>query len=177
MVDILWSGWRSEYISHLPASGPLVGDQVQTESSVFRRILESEISDEECFIVYRGKFVFAIMNSYPYAVGHFMVLPYRQVADLEALTSEETTELWATVTAGVAVAKAALSPHGLNIGVNIGAAAGGSVNEHLHVHVVPRWQGDNNFLVATAQTKSISEALDVTADRLRRAWLDLRAGE
>lgn len=177
MVDILWSGWRSEYIAHLPASRSVVGDEVRSNSSVFRQILESEISDEDCFIIHRGEFVFAIMNLYPYAVGHFMVLPYRQVADLEALTSEETSELWATVTEGVAAAKGALAPHGLNIGVNIGSAAGGSVNEHLHVHVVPRWQGDNNFLVATAQTKSISEALDVTADRLRCAWRDLRIGQ
>ena len=177
MMDILWSGWRSEYISNLPAQRQSSGQEHPTGSSIFRKILESEMSDEECFIIHRGKQVFAIMNSYPYAVGHFMVVPYRQVADLEALSAEESLELWATVAEAASVAKSALSPHGLNIGVNLGAAAGGSVNEHLHVHVVPRWQGDNNFLVATAQTKSISEALDVTADRLRRVWQELRAGQ
>lgn len=175
MIDILWSGWRSEYIANV--SQPSTGDRVPAGSSIFRKILESELSDEDAFIIHRGQHVFAIMNSFPYAVGHFMVVPVRQVADLESLTPEESRELWAMVTEGVSVAKKALAPHGLNVGVNMGAAAGGSVNEHLHVHVVPRWQGDNNFLVATAQTKSISEALDVTADRLRRAWRDLRNGQ
>ena len=177
MIDILWSGWRSQYISSLPLVRSDNGEQTTSESSIFRKILESEVDDEESFIIHRGRHVFAIMNSFPYAVGHFMVLPYRQVADLESLSLEETTELWATVSEGVTVAKVALVPHGLNIGVNLGAAAGGSVNEHLHVHVVPRWQGDNNFLVATASTKSISEALDVTADRLRRTWHQLREGQ
>ena len=176
-MNILWSGWRSEYMSSLPTVRTSKSDQTTSESSIFRKILESELDDEETFIIHRGKQVFAIMNSYPYAVGHFMVLPYRQVADLESLSREESVELWDTVTEAAIVAKIALKPHGLNIGVNLGAAAGGSVNEHLHVHLVPRWHGDNNFLVATATTKSISEALDVTADRLRRAWRELRDGQ
>lgn len=168
MLDILWSGWRARYISSLPdTSAPTDGP------SVFRRILESGLADEESFIIHRGEHVFAIMNSYPYAVGHFMVVPYRQVAALEDLSPAEGAELWGTVTSGVRVAKIALGPQGLNVGLNIGTAAGGSVNEHLHVHVVPRWTGDNNFLVATARTKSISEPLDVTADALRRVWRDL----
>lgn len=177
MIDILWSGWRAEYIANLPASRPSAEERPMVGSSIFRKILESELSDEEAFIIHRGTHVFAIMNSFPYAVGHFMVLPIRQVAELESLTSEESIELWATVTDGVKVTKNSLAPDGLNIGVNVGTAAGGSVNEHLHVHVVPRWQGDNNFMVATAQTKSISEALDVTAERLRRAWRELRIGQ
>lgn len=168
MLDILWSGWRAQYISSLPGS-PAPGDG----ASVFRRILESGMEDEESFIIHRGEHVFAIMNSYPYAVGHFMIVPYRQVAALEDLADFERVELWDAVTAGVRAAKAALRPEGLNVGLNIGAAAGGSVNEHLHVHVVPRWTGDNNFLVATARTKSISQPLDVTADALRRAWRDV----
>jgi ATP adenylyltransferase len=139
--------------------------------------LESEVDDCESYIIHRGQHVFAIMNSYPYAVGHFMVVPYRQVAELSALSSDESVDLWATVTEGVSVARKALAPHGVNVGVNLGAAAGGSVNEHLHVHVVSRWLGDNNFLVATANTKSISEALDVTAERLRQAWRDHRVGQ
>lgn len=168
MLDILWSGWRAQYISSLPGSAvPSDGP------SVFRRILESGIDDEESFIIHRGEHVFAIMNSYPYAVGHFMVVPFRQVAALEDLSPVESAELWNTVTAGVQVARSALRPEGLNVGLNIGAAAGGSVNEHLHVHVVPRWTGDNNFMVATARTKSISQPLDVTADALRRVWRDL----
>lgn len=167
MLDILWSGWRSQYISSLPT-----GSSLGVGPSIFRRILESGLPDEETFVIHRGEHVFAIMNSYPYAVGHFMVVPYRQVAALEDLSEEESRELWSTVTEGVRVAKTALIPEGLNVGLNIGSAAGGSVNEHLHVHVVPRWSGDNNFLVATARTKSISQPLDVTAAVLRSAWQD-----
>lgn len=167
MLDILWSGWRSQYIASLPA-----GEAPTGGPSVFRRILETGLGDEESFIIHRGDHVFVIMNSYPYAVGHFMVVPYRQVAALEDLDDEESRELWSTVTKGVRVAKRALMPEGLNVGLNIGSAAGGSVNEHLHVHVVPRWSGDNNFLVATARTKSISQPLDVTAAALRTAWRD-----
>lgn len=174
MIENLWSGWRSDYISTLPAQQSPNAKKGATQSSIFRRILESEVDDQDSYIIHRSQHVFAIMNSYPYAVGHFMVVPYRQVAELSALTSEESVDLWATVTEGVTVAKTALAPDGMNVGVNLGAAAGGSVNEHLHVHVVSRWLGDNNFLVATANTKSISEALDVTADRLRQAWRDHR---
>lgn len=166
MLDILWSGWRSQYIASLsPEPAAASGGP-----SIFRRILESGLDDEETFIIHRARHVFAIMNSYPYAVGHLMVVPYRQVAALEDLTEQEAAELWSTVTEGVSVAKSALRPEGLNVGLNIGAAAGGSVNEHLHVHVVPRWTGDNNFLVATARTKSISQPLDVTAATLRSVW-------
>lgn len=167
MLDVLWSGWRSQYISSLPTGSPPAAGP-----SIFRRILESGLPDEETFVIHRGEHVFAIMNSYPYAVGHFMVVPYRQVAALEDLSEAESRELWSTVTEGVRVAKTALIPEGLNVGLNIGSAAGGSVNEHLHVHVVPRWSGDNNFLVATARTKSISQPLDVTAAALRSAWRD-----
>jgi len=177
MIKNLWSGWRADYISTLPVQRSSSTDEASSQSSIFRRILESEVDDYESYIIHRGQHVFAIMNSYPYAVGHFMVVPYRQVAELSALSSDESVDLWATVTEGVSVARKALAPHGINVGVNLGAAAGGSVNEHLHVHVVSRWLGDNNFLVATANTKSISEALDVTAERLRQAWRDHRVGQ
>ena len=99
-----------------------------------------------------------------------MVLPYREVADLEDLGSEEAAELWATVTDAVQALKAAYSPDGLNIGVNLGRPAGGSVSQHLHVHVVPRWTGDSNFMTATANTRTIPEALPDTAAKLRAAW-------
>ena len=99
-----------------------------------------------------------------------LVLPYRQVADLEALGADETAELWATVTDGVRVVKQVMRPGGVNVGINLGVPAGGSVSEHLHVHVVPRWVGDANFMTATANTRTLPEALPVTAAKLRAAW-------
>lgn len=171
MIDIIWSGWRSQYVSGLDRF--VVGDgrpRSVEGPSVFRRILESGMSDEETFVVHRGERVFTIMNSFPYSVGHVLVLPYRQIAEVSALESDEFIELWTEVESAVAVLRDTLAPDGFNIGLNLGAASGGSVSEHLHVHVVPRWFGDANFMVSTASVKAIPEALDVTAARLRTAW-------
>lgn len=161
-LELLWSGWRSSYVTGLAAQ--------QDGASVFESILSSGRSDEETHIVHRGELVFVVMNLYPYGVGHMLVLPNRRVADLEELTPAETTALWATVTVAVRVAKAALTCSGVNVGLNLGAGAGGSVPEHLHVHVVPRWVGDANFMTATANTRTLPEALPVTAAKLRDGW-------
>jgi ATP adenylyltransferase len=167
MIENLWAGWRGRYLSSLP-------DQRESPDgpSVFCRILESGLTDEETFIVHRSDSVFVILNAYPYSVGHTMVLPYRQVANLDDLSPEETGDLWSTVTAVCRAVRREYAPHGINVGINMGAASGGSVNEHLHVHVVPRWRGDSNFLTSTANAKAIPEALDVTAARLRGAMRD-----
>jgi ATP adenylyltransferase len=147
------------------------GAQKESEKSVFSQILESDMTDEQSYIVHRGKKVFALMNAFPYTSGHLLVVPYREVAELENLTSDETAELWATVTAGVKVLKSVYKPEAMNVGINLGAAAGGSIAQHLHVHIVGRWGGDTNFMVTTANTKILPEALDVSADRIRKAWI------
>lgn len=168
-LEHLWSGWRSGYISSLDLPGPEEGS-VAVGESVFARILSSGLSDDDTYIVHRGAEVFAILNVYPYSVGHLLVLPYRQIAELEDLSTSERSELWSEVEAAVTVLRGVLDPDGFNVGINIGRAAGGSVAGHVHVHVVPRWYGDANFMVTTASAKAISEPLDVTADRIRRAW-------
>jgi len=147
------------------------GAQKESEKSVFSQILESDMTDEQSYIVHRGKKVFALMNAFPYTSGHLLVVPHREVAELENLTSEETAELWATVTTGVKVLKSVYNPEAMNVGINLGAAAGGSIAQHLHVHIVGRWGGDTNFMVTTANTKILPEALDVSADRIRKAWI------
>jgi ATP adenylyltransferase len=164
-LELLWSGWRTEYIDGLHRPGEEVG------GSIFTRLLASGLPDDQTHIVHRGELVFAIMNLYPYSVGHLMVLPYREVGDLEELTVEETSELWATVTEAVRAVKTALLPGGVNVGLNLGRPAGGSIREHLHVHVVPRWVGDGNFMTATADTRLLPQALPVTAAKLRAAWV------
>lgn len=138
--------------------------------SVFTRLLESGAPDTETYIVHRGSEVFAIANIHPYTSGHLLVLPYREVADLTDLTATETAELWATVTEAVAVVRRAYSPDGVNVGLNMGRAAGGTVPTHLHVHVVPRWTGDSNFMSSIAAAQTLPEAIDATADRLRSHW-------
>jgi len=167
MIDALWTGWRSQYLSSLP--NPFEGSHSEGRS-VFAQILESDLTDDETFIVHRGELVFVILNAYPYAVGHLMVLPKRQIASLSELSPDENLELWSTVTHASEVLKSEYKPHGLNVGINLGPAAGGSVSEHLHVHVVPRWRGDANFMTTVANAKTISEPLIETAARIRHAW-------
>lgn len=163
MLDRIWNGWRAQYVQR-DSHG------VASDKSIFSEILESGLPDEETFIVHRGQTCFVIMNAYPYSSGHVLVIPYREVPDLELLTEEETTEIWATVTKVVQTIKAEFKPQGMNVGINLGQAAGGSIAQHLHIHVVPRWGGDSNFMVAVATTKILPEALDVTADRIRKRW-------
>ena len=164
MLERIWNGWRADYVVHGQ------GAQKKSDQSVFTQILKSDMSDEQCYIVHRGEKVFAIMNAFPYTSGHLLVVPYREVAELEDLTQDETSELWATVTDAVKILKSVYKPEAMNVGINLGAAAGGSIAQHLHVHIVGRWGGDTNFMVTTANTKILPEALDVSADRIRKAW-------
>jgi ATP adenylyltransferase len=166
MLERLWSGWRSTYVGSAPART----DPDAVDGSVFTQLLASGESDEATHIVHRGDLVFAILNIHPYTTGHLLVIPYREVADLADLTADETTDLWATVTDAVAAVRTAYQPDGLNVGLNLGRPAGGSVPTHLHVHVVPRWTGDSNFLSAIANTQTLPETLDSSAARLRAAW-------
>ena len=167
MLERIWNGWRADYVVHGQ------GAQKKSDKSVFTQILDSGMSDEQCYIVHRGEKVLAIMNAFPYTSGHLLVVPYREVAELEDLSHDETSELWATVTTGVKVLKSVYKPEAMNVGINLGAAAGGSIAQHLHVHIVGRWGGDTNFMVATANTKILPEALDVSADRIRKAWMKI----
>ena len=166
MLDRMWNGWRAQYVQR-DSHGK------HSDESVFTEILKSNRSDEETFIVHRGETCFVIMNAFPYSSGHVLVIPYREVPDLELLTPQETGEIWATVTKAVQVLKAEYKPQGMNVGINLGHAAGGSVAQHLHIHIVPRWGGDSNFMVAVATAKILPEALDITAQRIRNRWKDM----
>lgn len=163
-IERLWNGWRSSYVSSLGEDRPA------GTGSLFTQIVESGAADDDAFIVHRGETVFVLLNAFPYGTGHSLVVPYREVADLEALDPAETVELWSTVTDVVRAVKAAYRPDGVNVGLNLGRAAGGSVSEHLHVHVLPRWIGDGNFMTAIANTRTLPEPLADTAHKLRAAW-------
>lgn len=162
-LERIWNGWRAQYVN-------TAGDRVPDGGSVFTQILGSGLSDEDAHIVHRGPLTFAILNAFPYTSGHVMVLPYREVAGLEDLTADEASELWAAVTDAVRAVKRAYRPGGVNVGINLGRAAGGSVSEHLHVHVVPRWAGDANFMTAVAEARTLPEPLSFSAAKLREAW-------
>jgi ATP adenylyltransferase len=164
-LDRLWAGWRGEYIEGVTAGGG-----ADETGSVFTRILASGLSDEETYIVSRGERCFAILNRYPYSSGHVLVMPYREIAELEDLDAVESAELWATVTACASAVKTAYRPDGINIGLNLGEAAGAGVPTHLHVHVLPRWSADSNFMTAVAETRVLPEALPETWRKLRESW-------
>jgi diadenosine tetraphosphate (Ap4A) HIT family hydrolase len=166
-LDRLWAGWRTEYVESFSDEQPAGS---RPEGSVFTRILGSGLDDEKTGIVWRGDTVFVILNAYPYTCGHMLVMPYREVGELDDLTDAESAELWAATRAAVRALKAAYKPQGVNVGINLGEAAGAGVPSHLHVHVLPRWNADSNFMTAVAETRVLPEALPVTWAKLRGAW-------
>jgi len=126
--------------------------------------------DHAGLVVARGEAVYAVLNLHPYNPGHLMVVPYRHVADLEDLTAEEASGLADFTRRAVVAVKAASSPQGFNVGLNLGGVAGGSLADHLHQHVVPRWGGDANFMTVLGDTKVMPQLLADTADALREVW-------
>lgn len=130
------------------------------------------MSDEDGLIVARGETVYAVLNLYPYNPGHTMIVPYRQVADLEALTPTESAELMAFTQRMIRTIKTVSNPNAFNVGLNLGYAAGGSLAEHLHQHIVPRWIGDANFITVVGETKVMPQLLRDTRSLLSAAWSD-----
>ena len=162
-LDRLWAGWRGEYVSG--AADP------PGEGCVLCRILAAgPEEDEERGVVWRGERCAVVLNAYPYTTGHVMVLPVRHVGELEDLDGEESGALWAAAVDAVAALKAAYRPGGVNLGANLGRAAGAGVPGHLHLHALPRWDGDTNFMTSVAETRVLPEALPATWRKLRDAW-------
>ncbi len=150
------------------------GADQRRDDCVFCRILASTEPDAVTYIVWRGRRCFAVLNRFPYASGHVMVMPARHVGDLEDMAGEEAAELWAAVSDAVRALKASYGPDGLNVGANIGRAAGAGIPGHFHVHVVPRWFGDTNFTTTVAEVRVLPESLSDTWSRLRAAWPESR---
>ena len=138
--------------------------------SLFEAILGSGLPDEESHIVWRGERVFVLLNRYPYSTGHVLVVPYRAVAELEDLDGDERRELWDAVHDAVVAVKAAFSPDGVNIGANLGEGAGPSVFDHVHIHVLPRWRSDTNFMTAVADVRVLPQTLQDCWERLVAVW-------
>ncbi len=130
-------------------------------------------NDEDALIIARGEKVYALLNLFPYNAGHLMVVPYRKVANLEDLTEAETSELMAFVKKSIRVLKKVSRPEGINVGFNLGKASGGSVGDHLHMHVVPRWSGDSNFMTILDGTKVLPQLLKDTRQVLAQGWQEI----
>jgi len=159
----LWTPYRMNYL----AEAPMKRDNGESEQP-FTDI--PQLSDEEGLVVARGELVYAVLNLYPYNPGHLMVVPYRRMSELEDLTDAESAELMAFTQKAIRVIKNVSRPHGFNVGLNLGTSAGGSLAEHLHVHVVPRWGGDANFITIIGGSKVIPQLLRETRQLLATEW-------
>jgi ATP adenylyltransferase len=163
MIERLWAGWRSSYVSGAAAVP-------QGEGSLFERILGSGLPDRESYVVWRGRRCAALLNAFPYTSGHVMVMPIRAVPFLDELDAEESAELWTGVNLAVRAVRAAYSPDGINVGANLGLAAGAGIPDHLHLHVLPRWSGDTTFMTSVAESRVRPEPRGATWEKLRAAW-------
>ena len=148
-MERLWAPWRMEYIL----------DDNKNEDCLFCRMFNEE-KDNENHVLFRTKHAFAVMNKYPYNNGHLMIAPVKHAANIEDLETDEIADIMFSVQKSVKLLKKTMNPHGFNIGLNLGEVAGAGVLDHLHYHIVPRWNGDSNFMPVISNTKIIPQALD-----------------
>lgn len=148
-MENLWAPWRMKYIKAVDE---------KTEGCIFCT-KPKENNDKENLILFKGKFNFVILNKFPYNNGHIMVVPYNHISDPDELAEEIIIELWKLINKSKSILKETFRPDGFNIGMNIGRTAGAGIDEHVHMHLVPRWNGDNNFMPVLGKTKVISQGL------------------
>jgi ATP adenylyltransferase len=156
-MDSLHAPWRIEYI---------LSAKPELKEGLFARIAQSS-DDVDNLVVVRERTCFALLNRYPYNGGHLMVVPYKEVPDLNGLTDEELADLWKLVRRCSNALSAVMKPDGFNVGINMGKVAGAGIAEHLHIHIVPRWNGDTNFMPVLANTSVVPDALLAIAAKLR----------
>jgi len=162
-VDYLWSPWRYRYLT----SGATAA--LNTEACVFCSIAAAA-NDEENLVVWRGEHNFVVLNKFPYTSGHLMVVPYAHAAELSAIGDDVATEMMLLARTAERHIRAIYHPDGLNLGMNIGSSAGAGIAGHIHMHVLPRWQGDSNFMTTIGETRVLPEDLNVTWQRLHQAF-------
>jgi ATP adenylyltransferase len=160
-VDRLWSPWRYKYIS---AAGG--GDEAD-DACVFCPIAADPASDGKNFVLHRASHNFVLLNLYPYTSGHLMIVPYEHAADLDAVAKETTDELMDLAKRAQTALRQAYRPEGFNLGMNLGRAAGAGVAGHVHLHVLPRWAGDSNYMTTVGETRVLPEDLQMTYERLK----------
>jgi len=158
-VDHLWSPWRYRYLTH----------PRENQGCIFCE-MAAEHNDEENLIAYRGALNFVVLNRYPYTSGHLMVVPFAHTSQLNTLNPAAASEMMQLTSAAEGHLRDLYRPHGLNIGMNIGESAGAGIAGHIHMHVLPRWFGDSNFMTTVAETRVLPEELSVTWTRLKNAF-------
>ena len=163
-MDRLWSPWRARYIAS--------GVDSQSSECVFCRIANDAEHDEENLVVHRGRLAFVVLNLYPYISGHMMVVPYLHTGEFDSTPKEITDEMMDLTKRAQAALREAYSPAGFNVGMNLGAAAGAGVVDHIHIHVLPRWAGDTNFMTTVGETRVLPEDLSTTYSKLQPKFKD-----
>lgn len=161
-MEKMWSPWRSNYIASFK-------DAKKDTECVFCNAVDEDINNDNSIKVYDGKNCFVMLNLYPYNNGHVMVIPKRHLSDMLELTDEETDEMMLLVKRVIKALKEVMKPQGFNFGANLGKAAGAGIDTHLHFHIVPRWNGDTNFMPALGEVKVISQDLLITKHKLIEA--------
>ena len=161
-LDRLWAGWRNDYVSH-PDTG-------RTDTACVICNLIAATDDREALVLERTPQTITVMNLYPYGSGHLMVAPIAHVPSLEDLGDDDLGALARAQVRALRAIRAAYTPDGVNLGVNIGRAAGAGIPTHLHVHVLPRWSGDTNFITSVAEVRVLPEALATGYDKLKAVW-------
>ena len=164
-LETLWAPWRVEYFEKEPRDRDFLATAGQASD------------DAEHLVVTRRKNAFLMMNRYPYTVGHLMAVPYRKVAQLSALGENEVIELWNLVVHAQALLRAAVRAQGFNIGLNLGECAGAGVPDHLHIHIVPRWTGDTNFMPIVSGARVLSDGLQALYAKLMEAQANMAASD
>ena len=162
-MERLWTPWRAEFVTGQ------TGGQGESSGLPACFLCESPTrgQDDQVYILHRARFAYVILNLYPYNTGHLMITPYEHGGELEELAPETSEEMWTLAQLSVRILKAEYGPDGFNIGMNVGRLAGAGVPGHLHLHVVPRWGGDTNFLAVVGETRILPEDLNQTYARLR----------
>jgi ATP adenylyltransferase len=168
IVERLWRPWRIKYIRDI--------ESIRDEGCIFCTKPESS-DDRQSLILYRGEKAYIMMNLFPYNTGHVMVSPYRHLGEFEDLDDEERKELMDLATLAVKAIKRAMEPQAFNLGMNLGKVAGAGFHEHLHMHVVPRWLGDTNFMPVVAKAKVLPESIEEKSDRLRSSVEEILSEE
>lgn len=156
-MEHLYTPWRREYIQTSKAPGCIFCNAV-------------EMTDQDALVIHRAQYSYAILNRYPYTNGHLLIVPYLHVDTLEALLPEVRAEMMELLSKGTRVLREVYSPQGFNLGGNIGSAAGAGIAEHVHLHVLPRWSGDTNFMTAVGDTRILPETIEDTWRRIQSAW-------
>ena len=159
-MDRLWSPWRGEYIASAAASDSSAG-------CVFCEIKANPQNDERNFVLHRARLNFVVLNIHPYSSGHLLIVPYEHTAELRAVPKETSDELMDLTKRAEAAIREAYQPDGINLGMNLGRAAGAGIAGHIHVHILPRWNGDTNFMTTVGGTRVLPEELSSTFSKLR----------